>query len=437
MAITYNFLKNVYQDLRIENSQNKLFIPSILVLLSIPLSYALNNIFLVIFVVISASTFKKEDFKLQKNLLPLMLLYLLMALSLLWTLSFSRTFSALSKEIALLLLPLCFCAIKQFTKEQIFKILKYYSFGMALFALFYLAKATVRYFLNHDISVFFYHELVTKDLNAIHVSVYMSVACFYFLTKDNKKTIDIICSFLLTTIIFMLASKNIIVVFLSLVFLYFFFYAKISKKLKYGSIFTVILIFISLSFVKQIRDRFLIEFKTNTTENTLAEGYGAQAQVYNVSIKQAWNNEEFKANDYFPGTAFRVYQTRIFLEMLQDDPIFFTGYGLNASTIKIGEKAKKYKVHEGYAGYNFHNQYVQNFAELGVFGLLILLLALIINIRKAFLSKNFPHIAFAILILMLFLTESFLWRQRGVVFFTMMYCLFNAQKNFKANRQTI
>jgi O-antigen ligase len=437
MAITYNFLKNVYLDLRIENSKNKLFIPSILVLLSIPLSYALNNIFLVFFIVIAAITFKKENFKLQRNLLPLILLYFLMALSLLWTLSFSRTFSALSKEIALLLIPLCFCTIKRFTEDQLIKILKYYSFGMVLFSLFYFAKSVFRFALSNDTTVFFYHELVTKDLNAIHVSVYMSVACFYFLSKRNKKTIDIICALLLTTIIFMLASKNVIIVFLLLVFLYFFFYSKISKKLKYTSIFTVILIFISLSFVTQIRERFLVEFKTNTTENTLAEGYGADAKVYNVSIKQAWNKEQFKANDFFPGTAFRVYQARIFFEMLQEDPIFFTGYGLNASTIKIGEKAKKYKVHEGYAGYNFHNQYIQNFAELGIFGLLFLLLAVVINIKKALVEKNFPHIAFAILILMLFLTESFLWRQRGVVYFTMMFCLFNTHQIFNANRKTI
>ena len=435
MAITYSFLTNVFQDLKIENSRNKLFIPSILVLLSVPLSYALNNISLILFVFIAAITIKRADLKLQKNLLPLFLLYFLMILSLLWSLDVPKTFSALSKEIALFLIPLCFCTTKQFTETQVSKIIKYYSFGMSFYAVFYLARAAVRFFYSNDTRVFFYHELVTKDLNAVHVSIYMSVACFYFLTKKNKKAIDGICSLLLITTIFMLASKNIIVVFLTLVLLYFFFYSEISKKLKYASIFTVIFIFIALSFVKEIRNRFLVEFKTNTTENTLAEGYGG-AEVYNVSIKQAWNNEKFKANDYFPGTAFRVYQLRIFSEMLQEDPIFFTGYGLNASAAKIGEKAKKYQIHEGYANYNFHNQYVQNFAELGIFGLSFLLLALFINTRNAFNRKDFTHIAFAVLILMLFLTESFLWRQRGIVYFTMMYSLFNTQKIVKVNRKT-
>jgi len=33
---------------------------------------------------------------------------------------------------------------------------------------------------------------------------------------------------------------------------------------------------------------------------------------YNVSIKQAWTNKVFNQNDFSPGTAFRVYQFRIY-----------------------------------------------------------------------------------------------------------------------------
>lgn len=109
--------------------------------------------------------------------------------------------------------------------------------------------------------------------------------------------------------------------------------------------------------------------------------------------------------------------------------MFLSGFGLNASYPKIEEKAKQYNLYlgkdgtDGYQTKNFHNQYVQNFAELGIFGFIILLLILIVNIKKAYNSKDFVHFAFAILMISLFLTESFLWRQRGVVFFTVMYCL--------------
>jgi len=50
---------------------------------------------------------------------------------------------------------------------------------------------------------------------------------------------------------------------------------------------------------------------------------------------------------------------------------------------------------------------------------------LALNFKKGIKNKYFVHIAFSILMISVFLTESFLWRQRGVVFFTLFYCLFN------------
>jgi O-antigen ligase len=50
---------------------------------------------------------------------------------------------------------------------------------------------------------------------------------------------------------------------------------------------------------------------------------------------------------------------------------------------------------------------------------------LILNIKKGVKDKNFIHISFAVLLISLFLTESFLWRQTGVLYFIVFYCLFN------------
>lgn len=85
--------------------------------------------------------------------------------------------------------------------------------------------------------------------------------------------------------------------------------------------------------------------------------------------------------------------------------------------------------HEGYQMKNFHNQYFQVFAELGIFGFLILVALLVLSLKKAINRKDFLAIAFTILMISLFLTESFLWRQRGVLFFTVFYMLFNTTTN--------
>jgi O-antigen ligase len=177
---------------------------------------------------------------------------------------------------------------------------------------------------------------------------------------------------------------------------------------------------------------FLIEFKANQKEGTVNQDFGDGVKVYNVSVQQAWSKEKFQPNEYFAGTAFRVYQIRIFKEMLQEDDIFFSGYGLNASDFRIEEKGIEHNIflgndkYEGYQKKNFHNQYIQIFAETGVFGCVLLILIVLINLKNAIVTKDFVHFCFAILMISLFLTESLLARQRGVVFFTAIYCLFNS-----------
>jgi hypothetical protein len=233
--------------------------------------------------------------------------------------------------------------------------------------------------------------------------------------------------------VFLLSSKNIILIFTGLLVCYQLFYTKTSKKMRLKNLVLLLLILFTLPFIGKIKERFKEEYETIMTDSSVNDVISKGSEkVYNVSIKQAWTNASFKPNDYFPGTAFRVYQFRIFIELLQEESIFWTGFGLDASYSKIAEKGVHYNLflgnetQEGYQTKNFHNQYIQIFAELGIFGLLLLLTMLFLSLRNALTSKNFPHIAFSVLIIALFFTESFLWRQRGITFFILMYCIFNS-----------
>ena len=266
------------------------------------------------------------------------------------------------------------------------------------------------------------------------MSVFVAVAFFHFFTKELKSKADSFFSLLLFGFILLLSSKNIILVVLLLCLIHIFFFSKTAQKLRLRNLIVFGLLIGIIFSLGRIKERFKVEFQTNTDKSlSTAVIEGVPAGVHFVSIKEAWTNPTFSPNDYFNGTAFRVYQFRIFTEMLQENNIFFTGFGLNASYPKIKEKALQYNLYmgtgdntdTGYQSKNFHNQYVQNFAELGIFGFILLLLMLLMNVKNAIKSKDFVHFAFAFLMISLFLTESFLWRQRGVVFFTMMYCLFN------------
>jgi hypothetical protein len=356
-----------------------------------------------------------------------------MVISIIWTIDLERTASALSKELPLLLIPVCFIVFRSFSSLEKEKIIKWFSFGIVAYSIFYLVKASFLFVISKDTSVFFYHELVTKDVNAIHVSVYVAISFFYFLAKIQKTTLDKFALGILFLMVFLLSSKNIILVFMALLACYQLFYTKTSKKMRLKNLILLLLMLFSLPFIGKIKERFKEEYETIMTDSSVNDVISKGSEkVYNVSIKQAWTNASFKPNDYFPGTAFRVYQFRIFIELLQEESIFWTGFGLDASYSKIAKKGIHYNLflgnetQEGYQTKNFHNQYIQIVADLGIFGLLLLLAMLFLSLRNALKSNNYTHIAFSVLIIALFFTESFLWRQRGITFFILMYCIFNS-----------
>ncbi len=196
------------------------------------------------------------------------------------------------------------------------------------------------------------------------------------------------------------------------------------------------ILFLILGYYGKIHERFQHEFESvGQTE--------ASNGIHYVTVGEAFNRDKFGQNCYFNGTAFRAYQLRIFKEMLQQDNIALQGYGLNTSSIKIEQKGLEHNVYHSnngeavpYNKMNFHNQYAEVFADLGFIGFAIVIAMLFINLKNGLSDKYFIHIAFAILMISVFLTESFLWRQRGVVFFTLFYCLFNdvLPPGFKKNQ---
>ena len=434
MENIFNFSKNVFQNLKQEYNNHPSLLFVLLALLCIPLGYAFNSVSLGLLIIITLINYKKENINFDKYLIFPIALYLLMLLSFTWSIDKERTIAAISKELPLLLFPICFLLFRSFSEPEKHKIIKGFSYGMVAFSLFYLIKAAIRFFISQDTSVFFYHELVTKDVNAIHVSVYMAVSFFYFLVKPIKTKFDKLALAILFLMVFLLSSKNIVVVFIGLLGFYYLFFSKTAKKLRLRNLILILVLLFSLPFIGKVKERFKQEYETIMTDSSVNDVISKGAEkVYNVSIKQAWTNETFKANDFFPGTAFRVYQFRIFIEFMQEEAIFWSGFGLDASYSKIEEKGVQYHLflgdenQEGYQKMNFHNQYIQTFAELGVFGFLLLLIMLALSIRNAIDSKNYLHIAFSVLMISLFFTESFLWRQRGITFFIVMYCILNTK----------
>jgi O-antigen ligase len=433
MEHTYNFFKKASLK-TIDFIKNPAVFVYLLsaILITLPLNFAFGSITCILFILVSFSLAHKIKFAPNNSLLLLITFYFLMVISLFWTRDLKLTLGGLKKEVLFLLMPLAFLFIPKLNKESVYKVFRLFSFSMVIYAIYYFLKAIFRYSKSGDTTVFFYHELVTKELNAIYVSVFASFALFYFIALDVKKIKEKIAIVLLFVLVVLLSSKNILAVDLLLILIYYFFFSDSTKRQK-GIIVTVFstIMIVAVLLVPKIRGRFLIEYQTIYTDNSINSATEAEPKVNTISLKEAWNKERFDHNDFFSGTALRLYQIRIFKELLQEENILFTGYGLEASQEKIREKAKQHNLYPDYGTFNFHNQYVQTFAELGIFGLLVLLLLLFKNLKNAWQNKDFIHIVFAVTMIMLFLTESFFCRQRGVIFFITLYCMLNTINNPK------
>ena len=437
LKMTINFIKDFIK----ESKNHFSFLPFLLLITTIPLHNGLNNIFLGVFTLSVLLKINKKDFRFNTNLSLLILLFIIATLSLLWSIDLYRSLRAFPRFIPFILCPILFMTMRPFSKEQILKIVQVFSFSIVLYALFFLGKAFIRFIINGDVNSFFYHQLIPKDLNAIHFSVYVSVAFFYFLTQEIKTLYGKIVCGLLFLFMVLLSAYAILLTFIVLLIYYYFFFSKIGHQLRLRNLIVFILLIFTIVFVGKIEQSVERELKANTEKSinhTVIDKNKIGLKI--ISSSEAWSNEKFTPNDFFPGTAFRVYQARMFLELIQEENVFWKGYGLNASYKRLEEKAIQYNVfrgnegQEGYQTKNFHNQYIQNFAELGFFGFLILIILIVLNLKNATKNKDFVQITFAVLMISLFLTESFLWRQRGVMFFSLLYCLFNAKDFLAPNK---
>jgi hypothetical protein len=422
---------NIFKTFKLTNKTNLFIFLLALPLITIPLPPFYNSIATILFLLYAFSRFYKLKFKINKALLLPIILFGLMTLSLLWTSDVAFSLKGLQKNSPFLLIPLAFLFFPKFDKKTLYSAIRLFGFSMVVFAIYSFIRATIRYVENGDKSMFLYNELVSVELNAIYIATFTTLALFYFIVQKSKKTLDYIAIYILALFVALLYSKTVFLMVALLLVWHYIQFSKTQTSVKWVTIaLGVTFLFLSAIFVPVVQERVSEEYETAFVDNTIYADYGNKDQnIYNISLKQAYTKKEFEPNSFFPGTAYRVFQARIFTELLQEKSILFTGLGINASDEAIQDKHKQYNLFKDYEYHNFHNQYIQFFAELGILGFVIFVLMVFINLKNAIKNKNFLHIVFAVSMIILFLTESLLCRQRGILFFITLYCIFNSIPN--------
>ncbi|MGS2725682.1 O-antigen ligase family protein [Psychroserpens sp. BH13MA-6] len=336
--------------------------------------------------------------------MPLLLFALYSFITVFWSQDQPQTIHAISRQLPLFLFPIAGMCMPNLSKESIIKLFRQYSLFLCGFAVVLTLLAFSKYHKYQFRGFLFYHDLVAPlELNAIYVSYLFSTFFLFNLSMlgsaSLKKQLPIIL--MLGTFLVMLNSKMIISVTAVLAVLLLVF--KIKNRIQKLSIFTVLLMGLILvfNFANPVKNRFITEFDTAFTE--------------------IFKAESFEKGRAYTGLEARLLQMRVSRDIIDTPAELIFGVGLSGSQKEITAIHKNLNTPLAFQSYNFHNQYIQVFTELGLLGLLLFLLMLGVAVKKSIEIKLF--LPFIVISMALFLSESVIWRQRGILFFGIMYLL--------------
>lgn len=378
------------------------------------LGHAISNIFLVVLLFLfSVTVWSRKKIRLNIVFLPILILFVWGVISVLWTTHLPSTLSGIEATLSFLALPLVISQYDNFTIKDIRKITNIFSFSLIIYFAICLCHSTLLFIGDRQFHHFFYHNLTQLFNNsAIYISLYVSICVLIKVNLSRKSMLDKIIIFALLIFLFVLSSKNLIISTFLLLGISLLLFKNNRKKLgKSVIISTSLLLLITTSFIiidNPVKQRFLNES--------------------NLRINEIWNDQDFSDFE-FNGSNLRIFQWRIAQEMIEHKQVGFLGLGLNNIDYLTDQYFHYYNVYQGYNPLNFHNQYLQTLGELGFLGLAILLFIILYSFFKALKHKNKFLFIITALFLLSFLTESYLCRQKGIMIFSVMFCILLSSRN--------
>lgn len=356
-------------------------------------------------------SFKEKLQRFMKNpaAIAFVLLYLLHLVSLFYTENYSEGWNDLRLKISFLLLPFFMMTVQFIYNEQRMVILKLFAVLMMLMALTDLTHAFLEYFVNGNQETFYYIHLPYLLASKVHyVAWYYSFAIFisiyHLISSHSNRPLWFLGLLILLFSLILLSSRAFILAFIVVFILSFLKWFKTAKASRFiwAKLLSIAALFI---FTLVLIPSTNLRLNDTVVELQKMFGYDTPKQ-----------------------TNPRVFIWRYGADLIAKNPIFGFGVGDAKGELSAALESCDAMFWNGERNipiqnknYNFHNQFMQTWAEVGIFGFLILLFIMI----HPFLLKS-SHPLFLIFIGLTFigcLTESMFERQAGVVLFAFMYPL--------------
>lgn len=361
-------------------------------------------------------SFKEKLQRFIKNpvAIAFVLLYLLHLLSIFYTENSSEGWNDLRLKISFLLLPFFMMSVRFIYNEQRIFILKFFAVLMMLMALTDLTHAFLEYLVSGNQETFYYIHLPYLLASKVHyVAWYYSFAIFisiyHLISSQSNRAFWFLGLLILLFSLILLSSRAFILAFIVvfiLTFLKWFKTAKVSRLMWTKILSIAALFMLSLVFIPSIN----LRLNDTVVELQKMFGYDTPKQTNPRVFIWRYGADLISKNAIF-GFGVGDAKGELSVALESCDAMFWNG----ERNVPIQNK-----------NYNFHNQFMQTWAEVGIFGFLILLFIMI----HPFLLKN-SHPLFLIFIGLTFigcLTESMFERQAGVVLFAFMYPLLSGLK---------
>lgn len=377
----------------------------------------INNLFVILLSVVWLSRF---NINLRNSVFIVFLFfYFIHGLGLFYSANIQQGFFELEKKLSFVLFPIVLSGIS-LTRKQFHTILAFFAFSCFIASGVCIAYALFK-LLAHGTYEFTYYSLIEIiGMHPTYFAVYVSFSIFItihlYFQKEGKDFRFRKWAFLFVIVYFivflvLLSARVVIFSFCFIAFAGLLIHGYQKKRLIMAATtmgLLLSLIALIIYFNPQNRERFkeVINYKSQ------------------YSIDKQWG-----------GRALRLLKWNCSLELIKEN--WYSGVGTGDSQDALDEcyEEKKYSplLFWENVRYNSHNQFLQSGVDLGIVGILALMLCLAVPAYKAVISRDYLLIVYIALVSLTCLTESILELNKGIVFFTLFISLFSiSQENKKS-----
>jgi O-antigen ligase len=340
-------------------------------------------------------------------------IFLIELAGLLYTHNLFAAWKHMESKATLVAIPFIFLAGPFTDNTGYRKLLTAYCLLLAGICLYCLSMAVINWHWQHDVSVFFYHELTASvGVNAVFFSGYVLVAILFLLFTGLSpvslfsrrrphavvvRGLRIALVLFFTGMLFLLSSRQM----LMLMGVAFIAYAigRRRPKMKLTATFSVVLLIA------------LVLAALAFTDNPFSRRY---RELSPRQVTKSFRNSEPLATPAVNGISLRLFMWRAAFDILDEQHAWAIGVSGGDSQYRLDQKYMDAGLSQGYLGYNFHNEYIEVLVHSGLIGWALFMLAIAGQIALARAVDTPAAMFTTALVLVLCATESALEMQHGL-----------------------